>query len=137
MRVVIESTRKKATATNQWLQITCTQGRNRQIRKVLQHLQLTVTRLIRISYGDYQLVGIPKGMVKEVPTIPYRQHVQRGAIRIQSNHARTNGTTSNRSTMQEPASSREQKATKKTKTMLSSSSSTTKSPLPVQWIRMK
>jgi 23S rRNA pseudouridine2605 synthase len=81
MRVTMETTRKRTAATNQWIQITCAQGRNRQIRKALQQLQLTVTRLIRVSYGDYQLTGIPKGMVKEVPVIPLAEHKHRGAIR--------------------------------------------------------
>ena len=81
MRVSMEETRKRSAATNHWIQITCAQGRNRQIRKVLKQLQLTVTRLIRISYGDYELTGIPKGMVKEVPVIPLAQHTRRGLIR--------------------------------------------------------
>lgn len=38
MKVHIETTRKKNSSTNTWLQITCTQGKNRQIRKVLSHL---------------------------------------------------------------------------------------------------
>jgi 23S rRNA pseudouridine2605 synthase len=38
MKVEIENTRKKGTSTNTWLRITCTQGKNRQIRNVLAHL---------------------------------------------------------------------------------------------------
>ena len=82
--------RKNTTATNQWMTITCTQGKNRQIRKVLQHFHCTVTRLIRISYGDYQLGTIPKGLVQEVTNdpndhtiggiIPYSEHVRRGKL---------------------------------------------------------
>lgn len=66
MKVKIESNRKGA-STNNWLYITCTEGKNRQIRKVCNHLRLDVTRLIRIGYGDYDLNTIPPGMAIEVP----------------------------------------------------------------------
>jgi 23S rRNA pseudouridine2605 synthase len=66
MKVQIEVTRKSS-STNSWLRLTCTEGKNRQVRKVLAHLSLNVTRLIRISYGDYKLDTIPPGMALEVP----------------------------------------------------------------------
>mmetsp|Transcript_4310 Transcript_4310/g.7663 ORF Transcript_4310/g.7663 Transcript_4310/m.7663 type:complete len:462 (+) Transcript_4310:113-1498(+) len=53
--------------TNTWLQITCAEGKNRQLRRILDALGLDVTRLIRISYGDYDLNTIPAGMAVEVP----------------------------------------------------------------------
>ncbi|KAL7471473.1 hypothetical protein ACHAXS_011755 [Conticribra weissflogii] len=53
--------------TNTWLQITCTEGKNRQLRRILGSLGLDVTRLIRISYGDYDLNTIPPGLAIEVP----------------------------------------------------------------------
>lgn len=53
--------------TNTWLQITCTEGKNRQLRRILGSLGLDVTRLIRISYGDYDLNTIPPGLAVEVP----------------------------------------------------------------------
>ena len=52
--------------TNTWLRITCTEGKNRQLRRILGSLGLDVTRLIRISYGDYDLNTIPPGMAIEV-----------------------------------------------------------------------
>lgn len=53
--------------TNTWLRITCTEGKNRQLRRILDALGLDVTRLIRVSYGDYDLNTIPPGMAVEVP----------------------------------------------------------------------
>lgn len=52
--------------TNTWLQITCAEGKNRQLRRILSALGLDVTRLIRISYGDYDLNTIPTGRAIEV-----------------------------------------------------------------------
>jgi 23S rRNA pseudouridine2605 synthase len=80
MKVEIENTRKKGTSTNTWLRITCTQGKNRQIRNVLAHLAMNVTRLIRISYGDYQLQTIPPGMAIEVPVKTLEQHRNVGSL---------------------------------------------------------
>lgn len=51
---------------NTWLQVTCREGKNRMIRKVFDHLGLKVTRLIRVSFGDYTLQQIQPGMAMEV-----------------------------------------------------------------------
>lgn len=59
--------RAKGGNTNTWLRITCVEGKNRQIRKTLEHVGLKVTRLIRVSFGDYDLNTIPSGMAIEVP----------------------------------------------------------------------
>lgn len=52
---------------NAWLGIAITEGKNREIRKVMQAIGLTVNRLIRVSYGPFQLGNLPKGAVEEVP----------------------------------------------------------------------
>jgi hypothetical protein len=41
---------------------------------------VSVTRLIRISYGDYELESIPPGMALEVPVIPLEKHKRRGKL---------------------------------------------------------
>jgi 23S rRNA pseudouridine2605 synthase len=79
MKVNIETNkgnRAKGGNTNTWLRITCIEGKNRQIRRTLDHLGLKVTRLIRISYGDYNLNTIPPGMAIEVPvkTLEMQKH---------------------------------------------------------------
>ena len=53
--------------TNSWLQITLNEGKNREIRKLMKSIGLEVARLIRLSYGPFQLGNLKKGEVKEVP----------------------------------------------------------------------
>jgi 23S rRNA pseudouridine2605 synthase len=52
---------------NAWLSVGLREGRNREIRKVMGHLGLATSRLIRIAYGPFQLGLLPKGSVEEVP----------------------------------------------------------------------
>lgn len=44
-----------------WLKITINEGRNRQVRRMLAHVNLPVLRLIRLSIGDYQLGDLALG----------------------------------------------------------------------------
>lgn len=53
--------------TNAWLSVTLTEGKNREIRKLMKSIDLDVARLIRLSYGPFQLGSLKKGEVKEVP----------------------------------------------------------------------
>jgi 23S rRNA pseudouridine2605 synthase len=53
--------------SNAWLEMGLREGRNREVRRVLEHLGYTVTRLIRLSYGAFQLGALPRGEVEEVP----------------------------------------------------------------------
>jgi 23S rRNA pseudouridine2605 synthase len=69
----IEATLDKATggdaekqSANLWLSVSITEGKNREVRKVLEHLGLTVNRLIRLAYGPFQLGTLPIGSVEEV-----------------------------------------------------------------------
>ena len=52
--------------TNAWLTVGLREGKNREVRKVMAHLGLQVTRLIRTAYGPFQLGSLPKGAVEEV-----------------------------------------------------------------------
>lgn len=54
------------TAANQWISISLAEGKNREVRKVLEALGLTVNRLIRLSYGPYELGGLARGDLQEV-----------------------------------------------------------------------
>jgi 23S rRNA pseudouridine2605 synthase len=51
---------------NAWVSIALKEGRNREVRKVMAHLGMQVTRLIRVSYGPFQLGTLPRGAVDEV-----------------------------------------------------------------------
>ncbi len=52
--------------TNSWLTVVLREGKNREIRKVMQHLGLSVTRLIRTAHGPFKLADLPRGGVEEV-----------------------------------------------------------------------
>ena len=52
--------------TNAWLTVSIKEGKNREIRRVMTHLGLEVTRLIRTAYGPFQLGALPRGAVEEV-----------------------------------------------------------------------
>jgi 23S rRNA pseudouridine2605 synthase len=52
---------------NLWLTVALREGKNREVRKVLEHLGLTVNRLIRVAYGPFQLGELARGQVEEVP----------------------------------------------------------------------
>jgi 23S rRNA pseudouridine2605 synthase len=54
--------------SNVWVTIMLTEGKNREIRKVMAHLGLQVSRLIRTSYGPFELGALPAGSAAEVPS---------------------------------------------------------------------
>lgn len=51
---------------NSWLSVALREGKNREVRRVMTHLGLRVTRLIRTSYGPFQLGTLQRGAVEEV-----------------------------------------------------------------------
>ena len=63
----IEAALDKVQGSNAWLTVGLKEGKNREIRKVMESLELQVTRLIRLSYGPFQLGKLPDGEVEEVP----------------------------------------------------------------------
>jgi 23S rRNA pseudouridine2605 synthase len=60
---------------NSWLTVALREGRNREIRRVMAHLGLRVSRLIRIAYGPFQLGKLPSGAVEEVPAKVLREQL--------------------------------------------------------------
>lgn len=63
----IEAVLEREKGSNVWLIMGLAEGRNREVRRVLEALGLTVNRLIRISYGPFQLGKLAPGAVEEVP----------------------------------------------------------------------
>ena len=68
----VEATIEKAkeagdqSSANLWLTVRISEGKNREVRKVLESVGLTVNRLIRLAYGPFQLGELPLGAVEEV-----------------------------------------------------------------------
>jgi 23S rRNA pseudouridine2605 synthase len=60
---------------NCWLTVALKEGRNREIRRVMQHLGYRVSRLIRIAYGPFQLGNLDSGAVEEVPAKVLREQL--------------------------------------------------------------
>jgi len=60
---------EKHSGTNTWLIMTLKEGKNREIRRMMNFFGLEVSRLIRISYGPYKLGDLAKGKVQEVPCV--------------------------------------------------------------------
>ena len=64
----IEAKLEHQEGANAWVGIGIREGKNREVRKVMAHLGYTVNRLIRISFGPFQLGGLERGVVEEMPT---------------------------------------------------------------------
>jgi len=63
----IDAKLERGGGANSWIQVSITEGKNREVRRVLDALGLRVNRLIRVSYGPFQLGTLPPGAVEEVP----------------------------------------------------------------------
>ncbi len=57
---------ERRTGRNQWIELTLTEGKNREVRRVLEHLGLQVSRLLRTSYGPFELLDLPRGQAVEI-----------------------------------------------------------------------
>lgn len=64
----IEAILDRQQGANCWLTLGLREGKNREIKRVLEHLGLAVNRLIRISFGPFQLGEIEEGKIEEVRT---------------------------------------------------------------------
>ncbi len=62
----IDANLERRTGKNQWIEVTITEGKNREVRKVLEHLGLKVSRLIRTAYGPFMLADLPRGRAAEI-----------------------------------------------------------------------
>ncbi len=75
--------------SNAWLTVSLHEGKNREIRRVMEHLGLGVSRLIRIAYGPFQLGDLPRGAIEEVPRKVLREQLgTRAAPKRHANHRR-------------------------------------------------
>jgi 23S rRNA pseudouridine2605 synthase len=65
----IDANLERRTGRNAWVEMRLREGKNREVRRVLEHLGLQVSRLLRTAYGPFPLADLPAGAVDEV-----RQH---------------------------------------------------------------
>ncbi|MCU6452902.1 pseudouridine synthase [Sphingomonas sp. A2-49] len=78
----IDANIERRTGANVWIEITITEGKNREVRRVLEHLGLQVSRLIRTRYGPFVLGDLPVGGVGEVKqheVVAFRRTLKGGA----------------------------------------------------------
>jgi 23S rRNA pseudouridine2605 synthase len=71
----VEATLERVQGSNLWLNFAIREGKNREVRNVLAHLGLTVARLIRVSFGPFQLAELALGELEEVPTRVLREQL--------------------------------------------------------------
>ena len=63
------------TGSNAWLSLGLSEGKNREVRRVLEHLGLLVNRLIRTAYGPFQLGSLKRGQVARIPPKVVREQL--------------------------------------------------------------
>jgi 23S rRNA pseudouridine2605 synthase len=59
---------KAQQSANSWVQVSLTEGKNREVRNLMKAIHLDVNRLIRTSYGPFQLGKLPRGAIVEIQT---------------------------------------------------------------------
>ncbi|WP_446686283.1 pseudouridine synthase [Novosphingobium aquiterrae] len=72
----INANMERSTGRNQWIEVTITEGKNREVRRVLEYLGLEVSRLIRTAYGPFELLDLPRGAAVEVRQVEVERFVR-------------------------------------------------------------
>jgi 23S rRNA pseudouridine2605 synthase len=75
----IRAALERQQGSNAWLTLSLREGKNREVRRVLEHLGYPVTRLIRLAYGPFQLGHLARGALDEVPGKVLREQLGAGA----------------------------------------------------------
>lgn len=76
----IDAKLERGGGANAWINVAITEGKNREVRRVLDALGLRVNRLIRTSYGPFQLGTLPPGAVEEIPRKVLREQLGKDAL---------------------------------------------------------
>jgi 23S rRNA pseudouridine2605 synthase len=75
----IKAELERQQGSNAWCIMALAEGKNREVRRVFEHLGCSVTRLIRLAYGPFQLGALPRGELEEVPRRVVRDQLGLGA----------------------------------------------------------
>lgn len=86
----VEAIIDSSKGANSWLTVGIQEGKNREIRRVFDHMGFRVNRLIRIAYGPFQLGKLPRGAIDEVPRRVLRDQL---GIDAKDSHADRRGKT--------------------------------------------
>ncbi len=70
----IEATMENQQGDNAWVEISLKEGKNREVRNVMEAINMKVNRLIRVSYGPFHLGALPKNTVMEVKPQMLKEH---------------------------------------------------------------
>lgn len=76
----IEAQLEREQGSNVWLTLGLREGKNREVKKILEHLGLVVNRLIRISYGPFQLGDLETGLTREIKSRMLRDQLGDGLV---------------------------------------------------------
>ena len=64
----VEASLEREQGDNVWINVSIREGKNREVRRIMEHLGLTVNRLIRVSFGPFMLGELETGQIEEVKT---------------------------------------------------------------------
>ena len=71
----IKASLERQQGANAWLSVSLTEGKNREVRTVMEHMGWPVSRLIRISYGPFQLGHLTRGEIEEIKQKTLREQL--------------------------------------------------------------
>jgi len=77
---VADAKLERGGGANSWITVSITEGKNREVRRVLDALGLRVNRLIRTSYGPFQLGTMAPGAVEEIPRRVLKEQLGKDAF---------------------------------------------------------
>ncbi|HXI99955.1 MAG TPA: pseudouridine synthase [Micropepsaceae bacterium] len=66
---------ERVKGSNAWLEISLKEGKNREVKRLMEHLGLKVSRLIRVSFGPFHLGHLPEAAVDEIPGKVWREQL--------------------------------------------------------------
>jgi 23S rRNA pseudouridine2605 synthase len=78
----ITASLERQQGSNAWISIAIKEGKNREVRRVMEHLGYPVSRLIRVAYGAFQLGALPPGDLREIPAKMLHEQLGDAAVRL-------------------------------------------------------